>query len=153
MHTPINRFKKGFTLIELGLVVAIIGIMAAILIPRFHTNTLNDKRAETVSQQLKTDLLLTRQLSINTNISHLLHIDIQTNTYAIYRLSISPENKVGHTRTFHQALVISGDLTHTFTQKGTLLGGGNTSLQINHSGQFWQININGLTGHCIIAKI
>ena len=150
MRTPTNQ---GFTLIELGLVMAIIGIMAAILIPRFNTGLLNDKRVETLSYQLKSDLLLTRQLSINSKISHHLHINTATNTYAIYRLSISEENKVGHTRQLHQGLVISGDLTHTFTPKGSLLNNVSTFIQLNQSEQIWQININGFTGYCLLTKI
>jgi len=41
-----RNFKKGFSLVELMIVVAIIGILAAIAIPNFITMQLKSKRAE-----------------------------------------------------------------------------------------------------------
>ena len=46
MFRSINRREKGFTLIELMIVVVIIGILAALAIPRFMRATTKSKQSE-----------------------------------------------------------------------------------------------------------
>jgi prepilin-type N-terminal cleavage/methylation domain-containing protein len=152
MCTAINPFNRGFSLIELGIVAAIIAIMVALLLPRFNSDALANKRVETAIRQLKTDLLLTRQLAINSKIAHHLNIDTTSNTYAIYSSSIGPDTAVSTMRTLHKGVTISGDLTHSFTRSGTLINGTSTFVQLSQSGQAWRIDINGLTGYCLISK-
>lgn len=46
MLRNLNRSSKGFTLIELMIVVVIIGILAALAIPRFMRSTTKSKQSE-----------------------------------------------------------------------------------------------------------
>lgn len=46
MRKPFRRSSRGFTLIELMIVVAVIGVLASIAIPEFQVMTLRSKIAE-----------------------------------------------------------------------------------------------------------
>ena len=52
-HTTSRKSRRGFTLVEILIVVIILGILAAIVIPQF-TNASNDARNNSVASTLQT---------------------------------------------------------------------------------------------------
>ena len=57
--------KAAFSLVELILIVAFIGIFAVIAVPRLNFAIISKQKADTVARKIVTDLRLTRRLAIS----------------------------------------------------------------------------------------
>jgi len=60
-----QRGKKGFSYVEMLMVVLFIGILAAIAVPRLNMALVSKYQAETTAKKIVTDLRRTRRLAIS----------------------------------------------------------------------------------------
>ena len=123
MFSKIRNRQKGFTLIELMIVVVIIGILAALAIPRFMAATVKAKESEakTILKQIFTLERVWRQEDGNYS-ADLVEIgfDVPTNSRFVYAIDAAAAN------TFTASATPDGtdaDLVTTFTidQEGEIL--------------------------------
>ena len=122
MFSKFRNRQKGFTLIELMIVVVIIGILAALAIPRFMAATVKAKESEarTILKQIFT-LERTYRQERGTYIANLgtIGFDVPTNSKYVYAIDAAAANTFTATATPDGT---DADLVRVFTinQDGTI---------------------------------
>jgi len=123
MFSKFRNRQKGFTLIELMIVVVIIGILAALAIPRFMAATVKAKESEakTILKQIFTLERTSRQeLGVYSANLGAIGFDVPTRSKYVYAIDAAAAN------TFTASATPDGldaDLVRTFTidQDGRIL--------------------------------
>ena len=77
-----RRFQSGFTLMELMVVLAIMGIMAAMIIPEMH-GSYEDALLRSSSRELMGAFSLAYGRAVSMNQTHRVHIDHGTGKYQV----------------------------------------------------------------------
>jgi prepilin-type N-terminal cleavage/methylation domain-containing protein len=103
MRQPFARIRQGFTMIELLLVVAMIGVMVAIVGPKFRVN--EGMEAQLAGMQLVQDLELarTRALATRSEVRFVFEEGAEPGAYAGY-LDHDQNGAIGETSTERTAL-------------------------------------------------
>ncbi len=110
--------KKGFTLVELVIVIAVIAILAAVLIPTFVTviGNANNSAAEQEASNVRTEILQLYQGNFDEYCKDYAEAAKSTTITADSKLIISgmdgfEEGKGGNNETFGDFANIKGDIT------------------------------------------
>jgi type IV pilus assembly protein PilA len=111
----INKPNAGFTLIELLLVVAIIGLLAAIAIPQFIAY-----RTRAIDTQMKSDLK-----------NAAMAMESYFAEFKIYPASVGKISSAGYTQTNGIVLVISVTSPSSFTLTASTSNGSQPSFTYN----------------------
>ena len=143
------KFAKGYSLVELIIVVLFVGIFAAIAVPRINFATIGKQQADTIARKIATDLRRTRSLALLDaagNSSGFALNMTGSSPYSAYELENLDTSVTVDTHSFDSAVGCSGGSDFQFGPLGNLITGRDSSLTVAASGRSFTITIIPATG-------
>ena len=143
--------KAAFSLVELILIVAFIGIFAVIAVPRINFAIISKQKADTVARKIVTDLRLTRRLAIsdaaNNTKGFELHM-IGGEPYDSYHIKNRDTGEVLEVHEIDSSVSVTCPDQHNFRfgPLGNLEAGSGTELTVSAEGKTFTITIIPVTG-------
>ena len=102
--------RRGYSLAEMLIVMAIIGVMTAMVVPRLSYGLVRKKKAETAAYKLMTDLRLTRSMAIRDAATNSKGYSLEltgTSPYSGYTIENYTTHEVVATHTFESGITVS----------------------------------------------
>lgn len=145
--------RRAFSLVELILMVAFLGIFAVIAVPRLNFAIISKQKADTVARKIVTDLRLTRRLAISdaaVNTKGFKLKMIGPSPYTSYEIENDDTHETVATHTLDPGVTITcpTGITFAFGPLGNLDPGSADEMDINISseGRSFTITILKATG-------
>ena len=143
------KSSKGYSVVELIIVVLFIGIFAAIAVPRINFATINKQKADTIARKIVTDLRRTRSLALldAADNSSGFALNMTGNSpYNAYEIENLATSATVDTHSFDSAVGCSGGNNFEFGPLGNLKIGSDSSLKVAADGRSFTITIISATG-------
>jgi prepilin-type N-terminal cleavage/methylation domain-containing protein len=141
-----GRKNKGFSMLELLLVIAILGIVAAIAVPRF-TNANAQRDLDNAARQLVVDLRWTSQMAAN-SVDTVKMIFVNTSPFGYRVVQGTAETVIKPTFSFPPTVLFPSAVSSiTYDVYGKPTGSADVSILLqNTAGQSRTVSIDYLTG-------
>ena len=144
-----TKTAKGYSLVELIVVVLFIGIFAMVAVPRINFATISKQQADTVSGKIVTDLRRTRMLAISDAASNTSGFALNmtgSSPYSAYEIENLDSSATVDTHSFDSVVGCSGGNNFEFGPMGNLITGSDSSLTVTADGRSFTITIIPATG-------
>ena len=141
--------RKAFSLVELVIVVAIIGVFSAIAVPRLNYGAVWKKKADATARKIVTDLRRTRSLAISQAATNTVGFSLNMlggGPYTSYQIKNLDTSTVIDTLTIDSNSSCNGGTLFKFGPLGNLLSGSDTQLTVSASGKIFTITVTQATG-------
>ncbi|MCK5175600.1 MAG: prepilin-type N-terminal cleavage/methylation domain-containing protein [Planctomycetes bacterium] len=144
-----KRTRKAYTLAELVTVSVIVGVMAAIAVPRFNLAAVHKQTADTVARKVVTDLRRTRMMAIANAAGNSLGYELKMSgpsPYSSYEIKNIDTSATLDMHSIDSQVSCSGGSTFQFAPLGNLISGSDTAITVSSSGRSFTITVTSATG-------
>ena len=143
--------KAAFSLIELILIVAFIGIFAVIAVPRLNFAIISKQKADTVARKIVTDLRLTRRLAISDAANNTKGFELKmigSVPYTGYEIENMDTHGTVASHTIDSSVAVSCSSIGKFRFEplGNLQTGSDSQIIVSAESKSFTITINSATG-------
>jgi len=148
--------SKGFTLIEAILMMIIVGILAAVLMPRIDFGLSGVASAEGAAQMIASDIRYVQECAMANRVSKTVRFVIGQFAYT-FDATVPPTNMLDPSGQLPSGVTITNNSTNpyivTFNSLGEPIVGGAGWLEVTGGGQTKRITVENYTGKASIPSI
>ena len=141
--------RRAFSLVELMLIVAFLGVFAAIAIPRLDYAIVRRYKAETTAKKIITSLRLTRSLAISDAATNNKGFDLDMiggSPYSGYEINNNDTHATVASHTIDSDVSVTGTNKFKFEPLGNLQVGADLQLTVSAEGKSFTITVFQVTG-------
>ena len=146
--------RKGLTFIEVIFVIALLGIISAVVIPRFRVDFQTKQRVKSEAQKIVANIRYARTLAI-TDIDatrYIVRFYYNNNNYGIYRDDEIPSNLVGDLIPIPPELNASGERRIRCYKEGNCDLRDSGVITLGAGGHNYSITIQTATGKVLLSE-